>query len=669
MKFIIGVENMQDFEAQRAKSEHLRELLNYHNRMYYVYDSPEIEDFEYDKLMNELIEIESKYPELILPDSPTQRVGGNADGLFSPVAHTIPMESLQDAFSKEEVLAFDKKVRELAPNATYIVEPKIDGLSVSLEYENGLFSRGSTRGDGLTGEDVSANLRTVRSIPLKLSKNIEQIEVRGEVYMPHDAFEKLVEQQELNEEKTFKNPRNAAAGSLRQKNSKITAKRGLDIFVFNIQRINGAELLSHKQSLDYIKELGFKTIPFYNEYKTIEEAIVEIDRIGSIRGTLPFDIDGAVIKVNSFEERRALGSTSKFPKWAIAFKYPPEEKQTELVDIEINVGRTGVLTPTAILEPVLVAGSTVGRATLHNQDFIAEKDIRIGDTVIIRKAGDIIPEVLCVVEHSAESKPYNIPSVCPSCGEKVLREEGEAAVRCLNPECPAQLLRVLIHFCSRDAMDIDGLGDAILKSLVDAGYINTPADIYSLNEEQLITLESFREKKVSNLLNAIEASKENDLSRLIYALGIRNVGQKAAKLLAERFGTMQALIAANAADISSIEGFGDIMAQSVVDFFSLNQSRELIDSFEKQGINMNSLKTAGDNRFNGLTFVLTGALSAYTRDDATEIIESMGGKVSSSVSKKTSYVLAGEDAGSKLTKAQALGVKIIDENQFIEMIK
>lgn len=660
---------MQDFETSRERAQQLREQINYHNRMYYVNDSPEIDDFKYDKLLNELETIEGTYPELITPDSPTQRVGGVASEQFGPVIHAVPMESLQDAFSKEEVYAFDRRVRENARQATYIVEPKIDGLSVSLEYENGIFIRGSTRGDGLTGEDVTANLRTVRSIPLKLSKNIEMIEVRGEVYMPHDAFEKLLEQQELNEEKTFKNPRNAAAGSLRQKNPEITAKRCLDIFVFNIQQIRGFQLDNHKQALDFLKELGFKTVPFYNEYLTIEQAITEIERIGSIRGTLPFDIDGAVLKVNSFKDRAALGSTSKFPKWAIAFKYPPEEKITKLIDIEINVGRTGVLTPTAILEPVLIAGSTVSRATLHNQDLITEKDIRIGDTVIIRKAGDIIPEVLSVVEHSENSKPYYIPSVCPSCGEKVFREEGDSAVRCQNPECPSQLLRVLIHFCSRDAMDIEGLGDANLNRLVEAGLIRTSADIYALKKEQLLTLEGFGEKLANNLLNAIKASKENDISRLIYALGIRHIGQKAAKLLAERFGSMQVLMEANMQEIASIEGFGDIMAQSVVDFFSLASSKELINEFAGHGLNMKSLRAVKDSRFRGVTFVLTGTLPSYSRNDAAQIIESMGGKVSSSVSKKTSYVLAGEEAGSKLTKAQALGVNIINENEFNELIK
>lgn len=660
---------MRESEAQNKRVEQLREELNYHNKMYYDMDSPEIEDYEYDKLLRELIEIENLHPQLKTADSPTQRVGGKADVKFQSVSHAVPMESLQDAFSLGELQAFDRRVKDICPSATYVVEPKIDGLSVSLEYEDGTFVRGSTRGDGLTGEDVSANLKTIRSIPLKLNKNIEKIVVRGEVYMPHSALEKLIRQQELNEEKIFKNPRNAAAGSLRQKNSEITAKRGLDIFVFNIQLILGEQLKGHKQSLDYLKELGFKTVPFYNEYESIEDATKEIERIGEIRGTLPFDIDGAVLKVNDFEQRVALGSTSKFPKWAIAFKYPPEEKNTKLIDIEINVGRTGVLTPTAILEPVFIAGSTVGRATLHNQDFITQKDIRVGDTVIIRKAGDIIPEVTKVVEHANNSEPYFLPQACPSCGERVFREEGEAALRCKNPECPAQLLRILIHFCSKNAMDIDGLGEAILSNLVDIGYLKTPTNIYELTEEKMKDLERSGEKSANNLINAIENSKNNDLSRLIYAFGIRHVGQKAAQLLAEHFKTMQAVMSASFEEIVAIEGFGDIMAQSVVDFFSLPESRKMVDEMSKYGLNMKSLKTVEDDRFAGKTFVLTGTLSNYTRSQASEIIEKFGGKVSSSVSKKTGYVLSGEEAGGKLTKAEQLGVKIISESNFEEMIK
>lgn len=660
---------MADFENAKKRAEELRDILNYHSHKYYVEDSPEIEDFEYDRLMRELSDIEDKYPELVTPDSPTRRVGGNADGQFEPVEHTVQMASLQDAFSIDELIAFDKRVRETVSDAVYVVEPKIDGLSVSVEYENGVFFRGSTRGDGIVGENVSANLCTVGSIPLKIKENIPFIEVRGEVYMPRDVFVKLVEQQENNEEKPFKNPRNAAAGSLRQKNPKITATRKLDIFVFNIQRVEGKELTGHKQSLDYLKELGFKTVPFYTLCTNIDEAIAEINRIGEIRGTLPFDIDGAVIKVDSFAHREALGSTSKFPKWAVAFKYPPEEKQTKVIDIEINVGRTGVLTPTAVFEPVLVAGSTVSRATLHNQDFIAEKDIRIGDTVIIRKAGDIIPEVLNVVEHGEGAEPYVMPSVCPSCGATVVREEGEAAVRCLNTECPAQLLRNLIHFCSRDAMDIEGLGESNLELFVNEGLIKTPADIYSVKEEQIIPLERMAEQSAKNIVDAVNKSKENDLSKLVFALGIRHVGQKAAKLLSERFGTMTGIMEASFDDIMTIDGFGRIMAESVVDYFSMPQTKELIDRLMSAGLNMKSLKEVKDMRFAGKTFVLTGTLPTYSRKEAAEIIETFGGKTASSVSKKTDYVLAGEEAGSKLKKATDLGITIISEDDFNGMIK
>ena len=660
---------MADFENAKKRAGELRDILNYHSHKYYVEDSPEIEDFEYDRLMRELSDIEDKYPELVTPDSPTRRVGGNADGQFEPVEHSVQMASLQDAFSVDELIAFDKRVREVVSDAVYVVEPKIDGLSVSVEYENGVFFRGSTRGDGIVGENVSANLCTVGSIPLKIKENLPSIEVRGEVYMPRDVFIKLVEQQENNEEKPFKNPRNAAAGSLRQKNPKITATRKLDIFVFNIQRVEGKELTSHKQSLDYLKELGFKTVPFYTLCKNIDEAIAEINRIGEIRGTLPFDIDGAVIKVDNFAHREQLGSTSKFPKWAVAFKYPPEEKQTKVIDIEINVGRTGVLTPTAVFEPVLVAGSTVSRATLHNQDFIAEKDIRIGDTVIIRKAGDIIPEVLNVVEHGEGAEPYVMPSVCPSCGANVVREEGEAAVRCLNTECPAQLLRNLIHFCSRDAMDIEGLGESNLELFANEGLIKTPADIYSIKEEQIIPLERMAEQSAKNIVDAVNKSKENDLSKLVFALGIRHVGQKAAKLLSERFGTMTGIMEASFDDIMTIDGFGKIMAESVVDYFNMPQTKELVDRLMSAGLNMKSLKEVKDMRFAGKTFVLTGTLPTYSRKEAAEIIESFGGKTASSVSKKTDYVLAGEEAGSKLVKAQSLGITIISEDDLNEMIK
>lgn len=656
------------FEKARDRAEQLRNELNYHSHKYYVEDSPEIEDYEYDMLQRELAAIEKEYPELITPDSPTQRVGGSAEGMFEPVVHAVPLESLQDAFGIEEVRAFDSRIKAMFPDAEYVVEPKIDGLSVALEYENGVFVRGSTRGDGNVGEDVTANLRTVNSIPLRLKKDVT-IEVRGEVYMPKSVFASLVEEQEQNGEKAFKNPRNAAAGSLRQKNPKITASRGLDIFVFNIQRYEGTEITGHKQSIDFLKSLGFKTIPFYNKFNGIDGVISELERIGVLRPTLPFDIDGAVIKTDSFAQRAEIGSTAKFPRWALAFKYPPEEKETTVVDIEVAVGRTGVLTPTAVFEPVLLAGSTVSRATLHNQDFIDEKDIRLGDRVVIRKAGDIIPEVIKVVSHAENSVKFSLPSVCPSCSAAVIREEGESAVRCVNPECPAQLLRNLIHFCSRDAMDIEGMGDAVLEKLVSNGLLSRPSEIYTLKKEDFMTLEGFKDKSSENLVAAIEKSKKNDLANLVFALGIRHVGQKAGKLLAEHFGSMEKIMNADIAQLTEIEGFGGIMAKSVADFFALEQSRREIETLAAYGVNMLSLKEKIDNRFEGKVFVLTGTLPTYSRNEASEIIEKFGGKTASSVSKKTSYVLAGEEAGSKLVKAQSLGVTIIDEEEFNRMIK
>ena len=660
---------MSDFEIMKKRSEELREIINYHNKRYYEMDEPEIEDFEYDRLLHELIDIEDKFPMLLTADSPTHRVGGKADGMFTPVEHTVPMESLQDAFSFDDVRAFDKRVKEAVGEVRYIVEPKIDGLSVSLEYENGVLVRGSTRGDGRVGEDVTANIRTIRSIPLKLDTDLPVLEVRGEVYMPREVFMRLVEEQELNGEKVFKNPRNAAAGSLRQKNPKITSKRNLDIFLFNIQRIEGKELKGHKESLDYIKSLRLNTVPFYKDCANIDEVIHEINAIGERRGSLPFDIDGAVIKVDDFGKRTEMGSTAKFPKWALAFKYPPEEKETTLLDIEINVGRTGVLTPTGIFEPTLLAGTTVSRATLHNQDFIDEKGICIGDRVIIRKAGDIIPEVLSVVSHGENAVPYRIPDICPSCGGKVTREEGEAALRCCNPDCPNQLLRNLIHFCSRDAMDIEGMGTAVLDALIKEKLIKNAADIYLLKVEDIAKIERMGEKSGENLVSAAENSKKNDLSKLIFALGIRHIGQKAGKLLAEHFGTMEKLMDASVEEIAEIEGFGTVMAQSVTDFFAHGESRELIARLRDLGVNMESKKEVRGNIFEGKTFVLTGTLPTLTRGEATKIIESFGGKASSSVSKKTDYVLAGEDAGSKLKKANDLGITVISEEEFRNMIE
>lgn len=650
------------------KIEELRKTLRYHSDRYYNDDAPEIEDYEYDMMMRELKGLEEKYPEYDAPDSPTKKVGGVADNSFESVTHSVRMESLQDAFSKDELSEFSNRVEDTVSDVNYVVEPKIDGLSVSLEYRDGVFLRGSTRGNGDVGEDVSGNLRVIHNIPLKLNKPIPYIEVRGEVYMPKKSFERVVDRQIINGEKPFKNPRNAAAGSLRQKDSNVAASRGLDIFVFNIQQIEGVELNSHKESLDFIKELGFNTIPTYKKVNNIEDAIAEIDRIGEARGSLEYDIDGAVIKVDDFSQRDILGSTAKYPKWAIAFKYPPEEKQTKLLDIEIAVGRTGVLTPTAILESVHLAGTTVSRATLHNQDFINEKGIAIGDIVTVRKAGDIIPEVLCVNEHNSNSI-FKFPDVCPSCGEKVYRDEDEAAIRCINPECPAQLLRNLIHFCSRDAMDIEGLGPAIIETFVNEGMIAKTYDIYNLDFNKIASLEGFKETSANNIINSVNNSKNNDLSKLIFALGIRHIGAKAGKLLADYFSDIDSVMNASVDDILQIDGFGKIMAESVVEFFSSDSTKELIAKLKEAGVNMKSTNVVEDTRFSGMTFVLTGTLPTLKRAQASKIIESFGGKTSSSVSKKTTYVLAGEEAGSKLDKANKLGVQVISEEEFKEMIK
>ena len=671
----LSFDNLINSEKDEARERisYLVKTLNYHSNRYYNDDDPEIEDFEYDALQNELKSLEAKYPDLILKDSPTQKVGGKAaTSLFTPVPHEVRMESLLDAFSFSEIEDFAERTSSaLKTNgAAYVVEPKIDGLSVSLEYVNGIFTRGSTRGDGDVGEDITENLRTIKSIPMKLNSNVPFIEVRGEVYMPREVFLKLVERQELNDEKPFKNPRNAAAGSLRQKDARITAERNLDIFIFNVQQIDGDfDATEHKQSLDYLKELGFKTVPFYTPCKDIKEVESEITRIGEERYTLLFDIDGAVVKVNDFTLREELGSTAKYPKWAIAYKYPPEEKETVINNIAIQVGRTGVLTPVAEFEPVFVAGSTIARATLHNQDFISEKEIRIGDTIKIRKAGDVIPEVVSVVKHGDNTEPYFIPLACPSCGAEVYRETGEAAIRCTNPECPAQLLRVLIHFCSKPAMDIDGLGESVVELLINSDLIKNPADIYELTPSDISGLERMGEKSAINLISAIEKSKENDLSKLISAFGIHHVGEKAAKLLSEHFGSMDAILTASVIDVLEIEGFGQIMAESVVEFFSKPETLDLIMRLKEHGLNMNSKREKIDDRFAGMTFVLTGTLPTYTRPEASAIIEQYGGKVSGSVSKKTTYVLAGAEAGSKLTKAQDLGINIISESDFLDMIK
>lgn len=656
-----------DFDA-KARIDELTEKLKYYSQKYYMEAISEITDYEYDMLQRELKSLEIEYPEYAHPDSPTVNVGGSVEmRLFTPVEHSVKMESLQDAFSFEELRAFDNRITELA-KPIYSVEPKIDGLSVSLEYENGKFVRGSTRGDGLVGEDVTANLLTVEDIPKEISfKGL--LEVRGEVYMSHKRFLELVERQENEGLAPAKNPRNAAAGSLRQKNPKITAQRKLSTFIFNIQRIEGKEISSHIDSLDFLRELGFSVLPFYYRVNGIESAIDKVSLIGEKRGELPFDIDGAVIKLDNLTERDIFGSTAKFPKWAVAYKYPPEEKETKLLSIEINVGRTGALTPTACFEPVSLAGTTVSRAVLHNEDFIAEKDIRIGDKIIVRKAGDIIPEVIGVSEHCRNSSVFEMPKNCPSCGALVTREEGEAVIRCTNAECPAQLARHLIHFASRDAMDIEGLGPAVVSLLLDKELIHHPYDLYTLNVSDLASLERMGDKSAQNLISAIENSKDNDLYRLIFGLGIRHIGAKAAKLVADKMQNMDAILNATAEDFMSIDGFGEIMAKSLAEFLALPESRELIGKFKDLGLNMQSKTLITDTRFEGMTFVLTGTLPTYKRSEAAAIIEGFGGKTASSVSKKTTYVLAGEEAGSKLDKANALGVAVIDEAEFNEMIK
>ena len=652
-----------------ARADELRRLIEYHNDRYYNKDNPEISDFEYDMLLRELENIEDEFPQLKTPDSPTMQVGGVSSKKFSPVVHEVPMESLHDSFSSDELRDFDRKVREVVDAPMYIVEPKFDGLSVSCEYRNGVFFRGSTRGDGLVGEDVTENLMTISSLPKKLTNAPEFLEVRGEVYMSFATFERLCEEQIDNNEKPFKNPRNAAAGSLRQKDSAVTAKRSLDIFVFNIQQVEGVTVSNHKQALDYLTELGFPTAPFYETFDNIEDVIKEIDRIGNMRGEFPFGIDGAVVKVNDFIQRKIIGSTAKFPKWAEAYKYPPEEKVTILKEVEFNVGRTGVITPVGIFEPVLLAGTTVSRATLHNEDFIREKDIRIGDKVVIRKAGEIIPEVMYVNEHAEASTELLFPLNCPSCNNPLSKEEGEAALRCTNTDCPAQLMRHLIHFVSRDAMDIDGMGPAVLSQLVENKIIKSLADIYRLKASDISSLERMGDKSALNLINAIENSKSRELYRLVFALGIRHIGLKNAKLMCEHFGSMEKILSASVDDYLAIEGFGEIMAKSASGYFTLPATNVLLDELKALGLTMQGEKKILSSMiFEGMTFVLTGTLPTMSRTEASALIEQNGGKTSSSVSKKTSYVLAGEDAGSKLTKAQALGLKIITEDELISMI-
>ncbi len=658
---------MQHQEAQR-EIEALRAQIEYHSHRYYDEDAPEIEDDEFDALTRRLKELETEFPDLITPDSYTQRVHGERSALFTEVRHEVPLGSLQDVFSLDELREFDRRVRETV-QPVYVVEPKIDGLSVALEYADGVLVRGATRGDGLVGEDVTANLRHVAGIPARLTEPVSRLIVRGEVYMPRERFAALCRAQEEDGITPFKNPRNAAAGSLRQKNAAVAAARGLSIFVFNLQLIEGEALLSHAASLERMRALGFSVIPFYRRTASLEEALAEVERIGRVRPELPFDIDGAVIKVDDFAMRELLGSTSKFPRWAVAYKYPPEEKETTLEQVEIAVGRTGVLTPTGVFTPVTLAGTTVSRATLHNEDFIAEKGLCLGDTVVLRKAGDIIPEVVRVTAHAADAVPYRMPHICPSCGSPVFREEGEAALRCQNLACPAQQLRRLIHFASRDAMDIEGLGPAVLELLLREGLIANVCDLYTLDRQAVAALERMGEKSADNLMASLERSRQNDLSRVLFGLGIRHIGQKAAKLLAERFGTMEAVEAASVEDMNAIDGFGEILSQSVHGFFSLPASRELVARLRDEGVNMTCLTKRADTRFAGMTFVLTGALPTLSRAEATELIEQHGGKTAGSVSKKTSVVLAGEDAGSKLQKAQTLGIRIIDEEEFRGLLR
>ena len=656
----------------KQRIEELTKIINEHNYNYYVMDNPTISDFEYDALMRELSELEEKYPEFAKPDSPTKRVGGYALESFEQVRHEVPMESINDVFSFEELREFDERVKGLisGEKVEYVVEYKIDGLSISLEYRNGLLEIGSTRGNGRIGENVTENIKTVRSVPLSVENAPELLEVRGEVYMPHKSFEAVNAQREIDGEPLFANPRNAAAGSLRQLDPKIAAKRKLDIFVFNVQRISEEKFDNHYDSLMYLKEHGFKVIPDFRKLSEIDGIINEINDISERRGELGFDIDGVVIKVNSFAQREKLGSTAKAPRWAAAYKFPPEKKKTKLTDIVLNVGRTGVLTPNAVLEPVRLAGTTVSKATLHNIDFIRERDIRIGDTVIVQKAGEIIPEVLSVDKsaRNGSETEFAMPKLCPVCGAPVVRDDGEAAYRCTGIECPAQLVRNIIHFASKGAMDIEGLGPALVQSLIESGLIKSEADLYYLSEDDVASLDRMGKKSAENLISAIEKSKENDLSKLITALGIRHVGANSAKLIASRFKSMDALLAASADEIASIDDVGAIMAESIVEFLSQQQTIHTISRLKAAGVNMECGTAAAGTKFAGMTFVLTGSLENYTRSEAAAVIESLGGKVSSSVSKKTSIVVAGDEAGSKLDKAEKLGVRIIGEEEFSALI-
>ena len=657
----------------KTKYDELKNKINYHSHRYYVLDNPEITDAEYDAMMRELIKMEEDDPSLITPDSPTRKIGGTILDGFETVEHSVQMQSLQDAFNFDELKAFDERVRSgLGTLATYCVEQKIDGLSVSLEYRDSTFVRGSTRGDGNIGEDVTENLKTIMSIPLKLSVPVSYLEVRGEVFMPKKSFERLNNERELNGEQTFANPRNAAAGSLRQLNSAIAAKRGLDIFVFNIQQIEGKEIKTHLEGLDFLRQAGFKVISNQTEFKSIDSAIEEIQKIGDQRQSLSYDIDGAVIKVNSLAQREQLGSTAKTPKWAIAYKYPAEKKETVIRNITVQVGRTGVLTPNAEFDTVTLAGTFVSRATLHNMDYIRQKDIRIGDKVVVYKAGDIIPEVLSVVTDARDGsqQEFNMPKYCPACGSPVHRDEGEAAYRCTGADCSAQLERNITHFVSRDAMDIDGMGASIVTKLLENGLIKNSSDIYYLQKEDLAAIDKLGDKSSDNLILAIEKSKSNDLSKLIYALGIRHIGLGAAKLISAKVKNIDKLFDITKEELTGIDDIGSVMADSVIEFFSQSHVKEMIERFKLAGVNTQYIEEEKlGNIFEGMTVVLTGTLSSMGRKEAAEIIEKNGGKVSGSVSKKTSLVIAGEEAGSKLDKANSLGVKVIDEEEFLRMIQ
>ena len=660
----------------KERIETLRKQTEYYAKKYYDDDKPEISDFEYDMLMVELRNLESKYPEFKSKDSLTEKVGGHVKEGFEKVTHEVPLQSLQDVFSIEEVNAYIEKINEKAKennieNKTYVVETKIDGLSAALEYKQGKFVRGATRGNGLVGEDVTQNLKTIKTIPMELNEKIDII-VRGEVFISKKDFEKMNKKREEKDEELFANARNAAAGSLRQLDSKITAKRPLDIYIFNVQKIDDKQFNSHFEELEYLAKLGFNVNPVRIPCKDKKEVEEAIKKIGKEREKLTFDIDGAVVKVDDLKFREILGQTAKTPRWAIAYKYPPERKETKLKDIVCQVGRTGVITPMAILEPVKVAGSTISKTTLHNEDFIKEKDLKIGDIVVIQKAGDVIPEIVEVKKNkrTGKEKKFNMPKVCPVCGAEAVREEGEAAIRCTGIECPAKLYRNLVHFASREAMNIDGLGEQIIKQLLDKGLISNMADIYTLKLEDIASLKKNGTKFAQNLINAINRSKQNDLYRLITALGIRHVGTKAAKVLARRYKTMDRLMNVTSSELSFVEDIGPVMAESIREFFLQEQTVDLIERLKQAGVNMESLEEEGeDNRFEGKTFVLTGTLEKYTRGEAGSIIEKFGGKTSSSVSKKTDYVIAGEEAGSKLTKAQNLGITILSEEDFDELIK